>query len=122
MVGAQPVVFKLLQAVRLTVDGSAESANAVGGDAAFMAKAVEWGAGGGMAEGVVGVGGGGGGSQGVRSEAARLIAAVVKNGKSKEVSSQVRYITDLQSNPFSVMAKRPKSLANWRIQSLVHEW
>ena len=84
MVGAQPVVFKLLQTVRLTVDGSGESANVVGGDAAFMAKAVEWGAGGAMVEGVIGVGGGG--SQGVKSEAARLIAAVVKNGKSKEVS------------------------------------
>ena len=82
--GAQPVVFKLLQAVRLTVDGSAESARAVGGDAAFMARAAEWGAGGGMAEGIIGAGGGG--SQGVRSEAARLIASVVKNGKSKEVS------------------------------------
>ena len=36
--GAQQVVFKLLQAVRLAVDGSAESANAVGSDAAFVAK------------------------------------------------------------------------------------
>ena len=35
--------------------------------------------------GTLGLGGGGGGSQGVKSEAARLIAAVVKNSKSKEV-------------------------------------
>ena len=90
--GAQPVVFKLLQAVRLAVEGgsAAEAAVAVGGDAAFLARAVEWGAGGGLAEGLVGLGGlggGGGGSQGVKSEAARLIAAVVKNSKSKEVSN-----------------------------------
>ena len=86
MAGAQPVVFKLLQAVRLAVEGGpAEAASTVGGDAAFLARAVEWGAGGGLAEGLVGLGGGGGGSQGVKSEAARLIAAVVKNSKSKEV-------------------------------------
>ena len=89
MAGAQPVVFKLLQAVRLAVEGGpAEAASTVGGDAAFLARAVEWGAGGGLAEGLVGLGGlggGGGGSQGVKSEAARLLAAVVKNSKSKEV-------------------------------------
>ena len=38
LAGAQQVIFKLLQAVRLAVDSSAESANAVGSDAAFVAK------------------------------------------------------------------------------------
>jgi len=46
---------------------------------------VEWGAGGGMGEGIVAAGG----SQGIKSEAARLMAAVVKNGKSKEVVESI---------------------------------
>ena len=49
-------------------------------------KVVEWGAGGGMGEGIVAAGG----SQGIKSEAARLMAAVVKNGKSKEVRHHLR--------------------------------
>ena len=70
MLSAQPVIFKLLATLRLAVDGSQEAAGLIGKKRGHVAKLVEWGT---------------SDAQALRSEAARLLAALIKHSKSEEV-------------------------------------
>ena len=71
---AQPVIFKLLQTLRFIIDGHPDPALKIGSSRPMLAKLVEWGA----AE-----------IPGIKSEAARLLAALIKHSGSREVMTLI---------------------------------
>ena len=71
---SQPVLFKLIQTIRLVIEGNTDAAVEVGGDRALLDQLVAWGA----TE-----------PTGIKSEASRLLAGIIKNSFSTEVMSSV---------------------------------
>ena len=66
----QPIVYKLLATLRLSVDGHPEAACKIG-SSAIIGRVVDWGA--------------NDAPPGVRAEATRLLAAILKHCQAKEV-------------------------------------
>ncbi len=71
---AQPVIFKLMATMRLVIDGNAEAACKIGRNRAIVTTIVSW---------------ANCDSQALKSEASRLLAALIKHAKTAEVAKMV---------------------------------
>ena len=71
---AQPVIFKLLQTLRFIIDGNPDPAAKIGNSRPLLAKLVEWGA---------------ADAQGIKSESARLLAALIKHSGRRDVMALI---------------------------------
>jgi hypothetical protein len=95
VLNAQPVIFKLLQALRLVIDGNVEAAVKVGRGAGIMAKFVEWGS---------------ADTQGLKAESARLIAAIVKHSKNTDIMASIVALGGLPHLTTMLMSSHVKML------------
>ncbi len=105
VLNAQPVIFKLLQTLRLSIEGDAEAAGRVGGASAVVARVVEWGA----AE-----------TQGLKAESARLLAALVKHSRSADVMRSIVALGGMPHLTTMIMSSHVK-MVHEAIVSAVHE-
>ena len=84
----QPIVYKLLATLRLSVDGHQDAACKIG-RSGIIGRVVDWGA--------------NDSPPGIRAESTRLLAALFKHCRSKEVKGYICFISSNRSQRFLIL-------------------